>query len=230
MEIHEGTHRSTARLNPRFSTHLLPEGYPLKDPPRGNFFNLAVVATVIGLVLAEGLLRLTGLGTIQPEIQFGEITGAQLESGFFVFDKDLFWREPEGVPDQIHLGNHFVRVGDVFPPKERRLRVLCLGDSCTRLSRTNQAFSVRLQAALGPNAEVFNASLPGYTSHRGLAWLLATCPETSVRDGADALALLEPVAFLVEQGGDQSEYARSIRDRQENYRDGKAFRTPAPSG
>jgi len=45
---------------------------------------LAVAATVIGLVLAEGLLRLAGLGTIQPEIQFGEITGAQLESGFFI--------------------------------------------------------------------------------------------------------------------------------------------------
>jgi lysophospholipase L1-like esterase len=145
---------------------------------------LAVVATVIGLVMAEGVLRLTGLGTIQPEIQFGEITGAQLESGFFIFDKDLFWREPEGVPDQIHLGNHFVRVGDVFPSKERRLRILCLGDSCTRLSRTNQPFSVRLQAALGPNAEVFNASLPGYTSHQGLAWLnkqlLASKPDVVV--------------------------------------------------
>ncbi len=145
---------------------------------------LAVAATVIGLVVAEGLLRLTGLGTIQPEIQFGEITGARLESGLFIFDKDLFWREPEGAPDQIHLGTHFVRVGDVFPPKERRLRILCLGDSCTRLSRTNQPFSVRLQAVLGPNAEVFNASLPGYTSHQGLAWLnkqlLASKPDVVV--------------------------------------------------
>jgi len=147
-------------------------------------FALAVVATVIGLVMAEGVLRLTGLGTIQPEIQFGEITGARLESGLFIFDKDLFWREPEGVPDQIHLGNHIVRVGDVFPSKDRRLRILCLGDSCTRLSQTNQPFSVRLQAALGPNAEVFNASLPGYTSHQGLAWLnkqlLASKPDVVV--------------------------------------------------
>ena len=39
-------------------------------------FALAVAATMIALFMAEGVLRLTGLGTIQPEIQFGKITGA----------------------------------------------------------------------------------------------------------------------------------------------------------
>jgi hypothetical protein len=40
----------------------------------------------------------------------------------------------------------------------------------------------------------------------------------------------QALEFLSEQGGGQSEFARSIRDRQEGYRSGKAFRTPAPSG
>jgi len=132
---------------------------------------LALAATAFALILGEGLLRLTGLGIVKPEIQFGEIIGSRLESGTFVFDKDLFWREPAGAPDAFHANGHFVRVGDTIAAHDRRLRVLCLGDSCVRLSQTNRPFSVRLQEALGPRAEVFNASVPGYTTHQGLAWL-----------------------------------------------------------
>ncbi len=132
---------------------------------------LLLAATAIALLLGEGLLRLTGLGIIKPEIQFGETIGARLDAGTFIFDKDLFWREPEGAPDAFHVENHFVRVGDNIAPHDRRLRILCLGDSCVRLSQTNRPFSICLQEAMGPGAEVFNASLPGYTSHQGLVWL-----------------------------------------------------------
>jgi len=128
-------------------------------------------AVLFSLILAEGLLRLTGLGVVRPQIQFGEFTGGQVDDGVFVTDPDLFWREPAGPPDNMHLGSHVVRVGDTPPAKTSRLRVLCIGDSCTRLSSTNSPYPAVLQQILESRAEVFNASLPGYTSHQGLAWL-----------------------------------------------------------
>lgn len=133
---------------------------------------LAVAATIIALGLAEGVLRLTGLGALVPTTSLDPHTASRLDSGVFVFDRDLLWREPSGPPDQAHRGGHFVRVGDTLPQADGRLRVLVLGDSCVRLSRTNAPWSVRLEQVLGPDRVlVRNASLPGYTSWQGLAWL-----------------------------------------------------------
>ena len=52
------------------------------------------------------------------------------------------------------------------------MRIICLGDSCTKLSIQTWPYSVELERRLGSaQVEVFNASLPGYTSYQGLVWL-----------------------------------------------------------
>ena len=133
---------------------------------------LAAGAFVLSLAAAELALRLLGLGAAVPAVSLDRHTASRLESGVFVFDRDLLWREPSGPADDVHRGGHFVRVGDPMPAADGRLRILCLGDSCVRLSRSNAPWSVRLEQELGPDRVVVrNASLPGYTTWQGLAWL-----------------------------------------------------------
>ncbi|MFO7607563.1 MAG: GDSL-type esterase/lipase family protein [Candidatus Krumholzibacteriia bacterium] len=133
---------------------------------------LALGALAAALALAELVVRVLGLGTPAPGVSLDQHTASRLESGVFVFDRDLLWREPSGPPDEIHRHGHFVRVGDTLPAPDGRLRLLVLGDSCPRLSRGNAPWSVRLEQILGPDRVVVrNASLPGYTTWQGLAWL-----------------------------------------------------------
>jgi len=133
---------------------------------------LAAGATVVALVIAEFALRLAGTGAPVPTVSLDKQTASRVDAGVFVFDRDLLWREPSGPPDAAHRDGHFVRVGDTLPRADGRTRILVLGDSCARLSRTNAPWSVRLQQLLGPDRVVVrNASLPGYTSWQGLAWL-----------------------------------------------------------
>lgn len=133
---------------------------------------LAAGSVVITLVLAEIVLRLTGLGLMRPQFQFDPHTGERLEAGTFVSDPDLFWREPEDPSSAGGRPGRFIRMGDPVPAKSRKLRILTLGDSCTRISAGGRPYSVVLEQMLDPvRVEVYNASLPGYTSHQGLAWL-----------------------------------------------------------
>ncbi|MBE0567150.1 MAG: SGNH/GDSL hydrolase family protein, partial [Krumholzibacteria bacterium] len=133
---------------------------------------LALGALVVALVLAELVVRVLGLGTPSPAVSLDQHTASRPESGVFVFDRDLLWREPSGPPDAVHQGGHFVRVGDTLPFADDRLRILVLGDSCPRLSRSNTPWSLRLERLLGTDQVVVrNASLPGYTTWQGLAWL-----------------------------------------------------------
>jgi lysophospholipase L1-like esterase len=133
---------------------------------------LTIGSVVFTLVLVEIVLRLTGLGMVRPEFQFDPRTGERLEAGALLGDRDLFWREPSDPSTAGKRPGNFIRVGDPVPPKGGKLRVITLGDSCTRLSRGGRPYSVALEQMLDPRrVEVFNASLPGYTSHQGLAWL-----------------------------------------------------------
>jgi lysophospholipase L1-like esterase len=126
----------------------------------------------IALLAVEIILRLTGFGGVRPQMAFDPNTRAVLRAGHVVVDRTLLWRESDPGPDDPERGLNVIRVGDRPPPKTGKLRLLCLGDSCTRLAPDGVPYSRLLEEQLGPGeVEVFNASLPGYSSYQGLAWL-----------------------------------------------------------
>lgn len=133
---------------------------------------LAGGGLLLALLVGEVAVRVLGVGALRPDFQFDVRTLAGLDEGSLVRDRDLFWREPGGRKSAQHQRGHFIQVDDPVPAKDGRLRVICLGDSCTRLSQRSFPYPTLLEAALGSQrADVHNASLPGYTSHQGLAWL-----------------------------------------------------------
>jgi lysophospholipase L1-like esterase len=132
-----------------------------------------VLGGIVGpLILAEIVLRLVGYGMVRPEFRFDMNTRSGLETGRLVPDPDLFWRDPGGPPSEVEQGMRLIRVGDPVPPRSGKFRIIVLGDSCSRISMRTWPYSVQLEQGLGSDrVEVFNASLPGYTTHQGLAWL-----------------------------------------------------------
>jgi lysophospholipase L1-like esterase len=135
---------------------------------------LVALGTFLALVMTEILLRLIGFGVVVPELQFDVRTSAEISGGRYVADPDVFWREPSGTLAEAQRNQGLLHFGDLPTHEKDRLRVLCLGDSCTRLAVGGSPYPTILQAILDDErAEVFNASLPGYTSHQGLAWLRA---------------------------------------------------------
>lgn len=133
---------------------------------------LILVGILTPLIAGEIVLRLMDYGTVRPELNFGVHMQTDLAAGRFELDPELFWREAGGPATDAHRRLHIVRPGDPVPPKQGKFRIICLGDSCTRLSGSGWPYSILLEMALGPDrVEVFNASLPGYSSHQGLVWL-----------------------------------------------------------
>ena len=133
---------------------------------------LILVGVVLALILAELLLRLTGFGLVSPRLQFDVNTRSGLEQGAIVVDRELFWRQADGTVTGLDRALNMVHPDDPVPPLSQRLRIIVLGDSCTRLFGDGLPYSALLEQQLGPDrVEVYNASLPGYTSHQGLAWL-----------------------------------------------------------
>jgi hypothetical protein len=95
---------------------------------------LMIGGIVLSLLLVEVFLRVTDFGALRPQLRFDVRTNAWLDKGLFVFDKRLFWRQADGPHPPLETQYRIVHVDDPLPPKGRKFRVLCLGDSCTRLS------------------------------------------------------------------------------------------------
>ncbi len=131
---------------------------------------LLLLSTVVTLGAAELVLRAAGYGRITPEMNFGVNTRGALESGGFEADADLFWTLPAR-PTPIDLEIRAVHPKRPVPPRDGRRRLIVLGDSCSRISMAAPPYSEQLEQYLGPDWEVFNATVPGYTSHQGLVWL-----------------------------------------------------------
>ncbi|RKZ12313.1 hypothetical protein DRQ50_12140 [bacterium] len=132
---------------------------------------LASISVVLTLVVAEVGLRLVGWGTVTPEMGFGMNTRSALEQGRFLPDADLFWKLPLRANE---VDRTIKAVHPDLPPPPRRAaqRILVLGDSCSRLSMGVLPYSALLEQRLaGQGYEVLNASVPGYTTYQGLAWL-----------------------------------------------------------
>ena len=133
---------------------------------------LIPTGVVMALLLAELLVRVTGFGLISPRLQFDVNTRSGLDQGAVVADRELFWRQADGTATGLDRALKMVHPDDPVPPRNQRLRIVVLGDSCTRLFGDGLPYSALLEQQLGPDrVEVYNASLPGYTSHQGLAWL-----------------------------------------------------------
>lgn len=147
---------------------------------------LACGGILLALALAEVLLRITDLGAVRPQLRFDTHTQALLSDGSFVTDRRLLWRQGDGPRAPLEKQYRIVHPSDPAPAKTGRFRIICLGDSCTRLSGQGPPYTAILEQELDPRrVEVFNASLPGYTSHQGLAWL-----ETQLLDFAPDLVVV----------------------------------------
>ena len=141
---------------------------------RGKKLTLAALGVVAALGVAEAGLRLKTHGDFLPVMRFDVNTRAALEQGRFLPDRQLFWRLPPDGNPEFDARIRAVHPGRRTPPRGDRMRILVLGDSCSRLSLQSLPFSAQLEESLGADlVEVFNASVPGYTTHQGLAWLLS---------------------------------------------------------
>ncbi|MCB1182749.1 SGNH/GDSL hydrolase family protein, partial [bacterium] len=145
---------------------------------------LLLVAVVGTLGVGEVVLRALDYGTLRPELNFGVNTRMSLDKGQFEPDPDLFWKMP---PHPLDAGMRAVQPDRPLPPRMRTHRILVLGDSCSKISRQIPPYSVLLEDTLsaeGLSVEVWNASVPGYTSWQGRAWLdrqlLDLAPEVAV--------------------------------------------------
>lgn len=133
---------------------------------------LAILTILVFLALAEGVLRLFGVGEWVPTIDVDENVSRALSRGWLKEDRDLLWRMSEcdsgcEAIRSVHPDNPRVASGEEYR------RIICLGDSCTFFSTSGNPYSVLLEDLLSPTnrVQVLNASVPGYSSTQGLAWL-----------------------------------------------------------
>jgi lysophospholipase L1-like esterase len=139
----------------------------LSDTPK----KVALLLGTVLLALAAGEIVLRGMdyGTIRPELNFGVNTKLDLEKGRFLPDDELFWKMP---PHALDAEYRSVQPDTPLPARRGARRVLVLGDSCSKLSQQIPPYSVLLEDTLNTaDVEVWNASVPGYTSWQGRAWL-----------------------------------------------------------
>ena len=94
---------------------------------------LIPTGVVMALLLAELLVRVTGFGLISPRLQFDINTRSGLDQGALVADRELFWRQADGTATGLDRALKMVHPDDPVPPHNQRLRIVVLGDSCTRL-------------------------------------------------------------------------------------------------
>lgn len=135
-------------------------------------FGLVIASVIMALILGEVAMRLAGLGQIRPELSTDPFIQGRLTRGEMVTDRDLFWRQPDGPHPQIQQQAGIVFTDDPVPIKGSAFRILVLGDSCSRLSFRDPPWPTLLAGRFNPKAvEVFNASIPGYTTYQGLQWL-----------------------------------------------------------
>lgn len=214
---------------------------------------------VVALIAAEIILRVIGFGVLTPDMSFGMNTRSALEQGDFEPDGHLFWKLPLNQNPAFDQAIGAVHPDKPIRAKGNRERVLVLGDSCSRLSFRSLPYSDALLIHLAGDTEVLNASVPGYTSHQGLAWwrhqLRDASPDVVVvyfgwndhwrmtgwtdRLYARRISGWSPRLFaLVEQPADPpplrvppNEYRENLRDLVDGIRDagGRAVLVVAPS-
>jgi len=133
---------------------------------------LVLFGVLIAAVAGELFLRAIGFGQLTPQLSFGVQAKRALDRGYFDPDQTLFWKPRLGRNPKFQREANLVHPDSPIPPRATRKRLIVLGDSCSRLVSGGLPYSATIQSELGDaDWEVFNASVPGYSSHQGLLWL-----------------------------------------------------------
>ncbi len=139
-----------------------------------------VASIVVFLVIAEAVLRLTGVNP-HPQGRDFTVNHALDYPEVFLRDRELFWRFHPGqtITSEFFEGctyriNHQGFRGPDFTLQNTGRRVAVLGNSCSFGWRVTDAETYasrlqnRLRAAGLADAEVDNFSVPGYSSFQGM--------------------------------------------------------------
>ena len=133
---------------------------------------LVLFGVLVAALAGELFLRAVGFAQQTPQLSFGEGLGRELARGYFETDQTLFWKPRRNRNPRFQRAANLVHPDSPIPPRGTRRRIIVLGDSCSRLVLGGLPYSASVQAELGSDDwEVFNASVPGYSSHQGLRWL-----------------------------------------------------------
>lgn len=135
-----------------------------------RFFIFLGFSLLSGVLLFEIILRLNGFNFELPRyLTFAKETNSAIESGGYLKDDFLFWRNVplRGDINSLGLRGPELRNTDA-------LRILCLGNSCTfgaGISYT-ETYPYKLETLLKVHkkigVEVINAGVPNYSSFQGL--------------------------------------------------------------
>lgn len=150
---------------------------------------VALIATVVALVVAEGALRLSGTGAPRL-VSVLRILGTRLGASATVHDDDLLMRF---VPDKTILGYYHIngrgwRGPDVDDdPAAETLRIVCVGDSCTFGFglKESDTWPAALQHMLDvafegvQSFEVINTGVTGYSTWQNLLQIQGDVAELS---------------------------------------------------
>ena len=155
---------------------------PIGIPPRAT---LTAVGCVIALLLAEAILRI--IPPLGPAFILAGTNGAMDNQ---IFQDDIRLRvvlAPNVQGDGFTTNALGLRGAEIPSKKANSHRVLAVGDSFTLgLQVTDEeTFSARLNTALGPNIEVFNAGVPGYGTEQATEMMRRIVPRVQ----ADAVLL-----------------------------------------
>jgi lysophospholipase L1-like esterase len=133
---------------------------------------LVLFGVLVAAAAGEWFLRAIGFGQLTPQMSFGAQAERALERGYFDPDETLFWKPRPNRNPRFQREANLVHPDAPIPPRGTRQRLIVIGDSCSRLVPGGLPYSASIQSELGGDQwEVFNASVPGYSSHQGLLWL-----------------------------------------------------------
>ena len=151
-------------------------------PGRPSAARLALFSLIPAAALFGGIeiaLRIAGFEFhgIPRHLQFGANVGEDLRRNVAVPDPELYWRLRVGddtrrfLVRRRHVHPDLASLTGAATPEPSSLRVVAMGDSCTFFG--SPPYPEGLEAELrtrGIDAEVFSASVPGYSSHQGRRW------------------------------------------------------------
>lgn len=139
---------------------------PPPRPPSRRRWLVTSVGLAIAVLLSELTLRVLGLPTLSPAF-----LGPELGEPGFVADEELYWRLGPEAPNVNAVGLRGWWPSG--PKRDRELRIVCVGDSCTVGSKAGyeSTYGVRLERLLQAELPGFCVrtvllALPGYSTHQ----------------------------------------------------------------
>jgi len=136
-----------------------------------------IIIIIVALFLFEFLATVINPHLNLPHANVGLMVGGRDVSEYpsgYIKDRVLFWRLDPSFEEYNSIGFRDREIS-----KEKNVfRIICMGDSITFgwPNKTENTYPKVLEKLLNSQFsemkfEVFNAGVPGYTSHQGLVWL-----------------------------------------------------------